>query len=208
LLTPNYILTAAHCVDTAISTIEVVLGAHNIRDETEATQVRLVATEYGHHELWSRLTMRNDIAWIKLPQAVELNENIQLTKIPTRSQAENTFVDEPALASGWGKDSDEAAGISEVLRSVEIPIITNEACDVAYGGVIYDSHICANGTNGRSTCNGDSGGPLVLTSDSTQIGLTSFGISLGCEIGWPAAFTRVSSFLDWLATNTDVQIQD
>ena len=41
---------------------------------------------------------------------------------------------------------------------------------------------------------GDSGGPLYLFNTDTetykQIGITSFGSSLGCEIGWHAGFTR------------------
>jgi secreted trypsin-like serine protease len=39
-----------------------------------------------------------------------------------------------------------------------------------------------------------------------QIGVTSFGISFGCEIGWPAVFTRVTEYLDWIAENSDVEI--
>ncbi len=40
---------------------------------------------------------------------------------------------------------------------------------------------------------GDSGGPLYLVSEAgvhKQIGITSFGSSLGCEIGMHAGFTR------------------
>jgi secreted trypsin-like serine protease len=61
------------------------------------------------------------------------------------------------------------------------------------------------------TFQGDSGGPLIITdSDNapTQIGLTSFGIALGCEIGWPPAFTRVTSFLSWIESETGIPIRD
>ena len=43
------------------------------------------------------------------------------------------------------------------------------------------------------TMQGDSGGPLYLVSEAgvhKQIGITSFGSSLGCEIGMHAGFTR------------------
>jgi len=42
---------------------------------------------------------------------------------------------------------------------------------------------------------GDSGGPLhVITSDGRykQVGITSFGLVFGCELGLHAAFTRTS----------------
>lgn len=48
---------------------------------------------------------------------------------------------------------------------------------------------------------GDSGGPLVVyESDGrpTLVGITSFGIGFGCQVSWPPAFTRVSSYLDWI----------
>jgi len=52
---------------------------------------------------------------------------------------------------------------------------------------------------------GDSGGPLiVLESDGiyTQVGIVSFGAAAGCTLGYPAAFTRVTSFLSWISANT------
>ncbi|PSN56185.1 hypothetical protein C0J52_01416 [Blattella germanica] len=58
---------------------------------------------------------------------------------------------------------------------------------------------------------GDSGGPLtVLESDGqiTQVGVVSFGISFGCEIGWPLAFARVTYYLDWIAATTGIPIRN
>ena len=49
---------------------------------------------------------------------------------------------------------------------------------------------------------GDSGGPLIY--NGIQVGLTSFGATAGCEIGYPSGFTRISHFRDWILTNTGV----
>jgi secreted trypsin-like serine protease len=52
---------------------------------------------------------------------------------------------------------------------------------------------------------GDSGGPLViLESDGlyTEVGIVSFGSSSGCTAGYPAAFTRVTSYLSWISAYT------
>ena len=52
---------------------------------------------------------------------------------------------------------------------------------------------------------GDSGGPLVyLECDGvyTQVGIVSFGAAAGCELGYPAAFTRVTSYLNWISSKT------
>lgn len=50
---------------------------------------------------------------------------------------------------------------------------------------------------------GDSGGPLtvVVGGTITQIGIVSFGAAAGCHLGHPAAFARVTSFLDWINAN-------
>ena len=55
---------------------------------------------------------------------------------------------------------------------------------------------------------GDSGGPLIfLESDTvyTQVGIVSFGAAAGCQLGYPAAFTRVTSYLGWITANTAVR---
>ena len=55
---------------------------------------------------------------------------------------------------------------------------------------------------------GDSGGPLVYRESDgayTQVGIVSFGAAAGCELGYPAAFTRVTSFLSWISSNADLR---
>ena len=113
--------------------------------------------------------------------------------------------------SGWGKPTDDAGGISPVLRDATVDTITNTACALQFPINVDHRNICISGKDGTSTCNvgcivpynyklyqylltqGDSGGPLeYLYEDGKyrQIGITSFGSALGCEIGMHAAFTR------------------
>ena len=54
---------------------------------------------------------------------------------------------------------------------------------------------------------GDSGGPLVYKEKDgkyTQVGIVSFVAAAGCELGYPAGFTRVNKFLCWIAKYTDI----
>jgi secreted trypsin-like serine protease len=69
-----------------------------------------------------------------------------------------------ATASGWGLPSDGAETISDVLRSVQVPVGANSGCNLYYFGVIQDTHLCTASDGGKSTCSGDSGGPLVASS--------------------------------------------
>jgi hypothetical protein len=54
---------------------------------------------------------------------------------------------------------------------------------------------------------GDSGGPLVLFRYGyyTQVGIVSFGATK-CEGGYPAGFTRVTSYLSWIQSVTSIPI--
>ncbi|CAG2054859.1 unnamed protein product [Timema podura] len=125
-----------------------------------------------------------------------------------------TFENRTALVSGWGRTLDNATGISDELNFVNLTILTNLECAESYvPGVVISSTICARGTEHRSTCRGDSGGPLVVdratnytqgerSTNYTQIGVVSFVARSGCASGAPSGYVRVTSFLDWLATNT------
>lgn len=81
-------------------------------------------------------------------------------------------------------------------------MITHAECEDDFG-ILEDSIICTSGANETGICNGDSGGPL--TTDGTLIGVASFGI-IFCLPGFASAFTKVTSFLDWIEANSEVQI--
>lgn len=36
------------------------------------------------------------------------------------------------------------------------------------------------------------------------VGIVSFGAQLGCTLGFPAGFTRVTSYLDWINEHKDL----
>ena len=55
---------------------------------------------------------------------------------------------------------------------------------------------------------GDSGGPLVYQESDgryTEVGIVSFGVTISCTQGYPVGFTRVSSYLNWITSNSGVR---
>jgi len=212
LISDEWVLTAAHCTMDA-SSMRVMLGAHNVREANEDGRLEVETTDFFHHPDYSQITLHNDLALIHLPQAINFTDNIRPICLPSYSEAGSVWANEDVVASGWGKPTDDATSISPVLRWVETNTITNLLCALEFPTVINKNIICISGKDGKSTCNGDSGGPLYLTTRSErytttykQIGITSFGSSLGCEIGWHAGFTRTASFLEWIETNTNLAI--
>ncbi|XP_063599851.1 chymotrypsin BI-like [Penaeus indicus] len=195
LISNEWVLTAAHCVDGS-SVVEVVMGAHNIR-QFEPSQISMTSYNFFTHENWNSWLLVNDIALIKLPAPVTFNQHIQPVRLPAFDVSAGSSV----TPTGWGKPSDAANGISDVLRQVTVPVISNTECSL-YFGTIGNGNICISTTGGHSTCNGDSGGPLNY--GGITYGITSFGSNAGCEKGYPAVFTRVTHYLDWIRQKTGV----
>ncbi|KDR11874.1 Chymotrypsin BI [Zootermopsis nevadensis] len=193
-----WVLTAAHC---AGSTYELRLGANRV-DSIESGAVVVNSRNSIVHGSYNENTINNDIAVIRLTAAVSLSTYIS----PVRLRNLNSdLAGESTRVSGWGKTSDSSNSISTTLNYVDLTVITNTVCANTYGNIITATKICVSTPNGQSTCNGDSGGALTyLESDGryTQVGIVSFGSSAGCQRGYPAAFTRVTSYLSWISSNT------
>ncbi|XP_026108465.1 clotting factor B-like [Carassius auratus] len=98
--------------------------------------------------------------------------------------------------------------LPNTLQQVMIPVVSNSACDNAYGGVnisITSNMICAGLINqgGKDSCQGDSGGPMVSKNGSLwiQSGVASFGE--GCaDPKYPGVYSRVSEYQDWIKSYT------
>jgi len=42
----------------------------------------------------------------------------------------------------------------------------------------------------------------IFTFFHLKVGVVSFGSSAGCEVGYPAGFSRTEYYLDWIMSNT------
>ncbi|XP_039965385.1 serine protease 1-like isoform X9 [Bactrocera neohumeralis] len=201
LIGSQWVLTAAHCTD-GVQSVTVYLGA-TVRTSAEIT-VTVSSSNIIIHSGWNSNTLKNDISLIKI-SSVSYSSRVQPVSLPAISSSYSNYVGATAVASGWGKISDSATSVTTNLQYAYVPVVANTVCSSVYGtSIVTSSNICISTTGGVSTCNGDSGGPLVDTSSGVQIGLTSFGAAAGCAKGYPAAFTRVTSYLDWIKSNTGI----
>ncbi|KAL1501554.1 hypothetical protein ABEB36_006855 [Hypothenemus hampei] len=197
IISNQWVLTAAHCVDTATS-VQIIVGAHNPRTTVnEPTQVRLAANARTVHTGWNSNTLANDIALLRAA-SIPVGQS-GISRINLAAASAGTFAGSTAVLSGWGRTSDASSAIATELRTVQLPVLTNAVCQQTWS--IGAQHICTSGANGRGACNGDSGGPLVV--NGVQVGVVSFGNRI-CAAGAPSAYARVSHFRSWISSNSGV----
>merc|ERR1711992_309710 len=206
LISEKWVMTAAHCVEDALY-FDIMAGAHNVRAGSEPHRVEITSYNGWTHPQWDHSTLANDLALIELPSPIDFNDYISPSCMPEKGDTADES--ELVTVTGWGKPSDSAGGISPVLRMVsDLPCISNAECNDFYG-IVGDGIVCIDTTGGKGSCNGDSGGPLVMKAGMkaagqawNQVGIVSFGSSAGCEVGYPAGFTRTEYYLDWITSET------
>jgi secreted trypsin-like serine protease len=180
LVRPEWVLTAAHCLDQVTpEQLSFALG-RKVRsggggEDIQAAQI-VVNDQYngGGH----------DVGVVRLSRAaVE-----QPAQIVATSQSDLWSPGRTATVIGWGATNVVAGQIglaSDQLLEVQVPIRTDAECAQSYPlDWEGDTMMCAGETGGgKDSCNGDSGGPLFVPNASNQLfvaGVVSFGT--GCAI--------------------------
>lgn len=206
LISDRYVLTAAHCVD-GVTSGYVYLGAHNIEKE-EDSRIKVNGKSFTTHPGWNPNDLHNDLGLIELETPVEFNENIQPVNLPSYSDVDTDLTDETVTIIGWGRVGtyDELPGY---LKKVDNPVVSNKECNDLYG-IITDEHICTGSEGPQGICFGDSGSSVNWRRPDgklVQVGINSF-IAYDCESEYPNGETRVTSYLDFLAENTNAVIEN
>lgn len=155
LISINYVLTAAHCLDTS-TFASVLLGAHNVSMNSETTrQIQLLGTRHFKiHENYNATQYQFDIALLQLTSPVTLNSAVSLINLPRLAQADTSFAANVATISGWGRYLDTTDLLSDVLRYVDLTILDNSACTPFFGTAVTAQKICSSGANRVGPCGG------------------------------------------------------
>lgn len=199
ILTKNVVVTAAHCAQPG-QRFRLVFGAHEIHNETGPVVVRHSVKKLVHERYRDDGVYSNDIALLYFDEPLVFNERIQPIKLPTNERA--LYYNAKVTMSGWGLLSSSEREVAPVLHFVQSRVVTNLYCRARFFfQAVNPTNICVSGWWAKGTCQGDSGGPLVVydaAGEPTLVGITSFGVSFGCQLSWPDVFTRVSSYLQWI----------
>ncbi|XP_030374550.1 chymotrypsin-2 [Scaptodrosophila lebanonensis] len=197
LISPNRVLTAAHCVNGQnASRISVVAG---VRDLNDSTGYRSQVTSYEMNENYQEL-VTSDIAILKIEPPFELDGK-RVDKIDV-SGTELVGADQPVVLTGWGSvfhfGNGPFAKYPTRLQRLSYKTLSNDKCKRTMTQ-LTDTEICALERFGKGACNGDSGGPLVMQNGDSlkQVGVVSYGTAF-CASNSPDVYTRVSMFDSWI----------
>jgi len=206
LVSDEWLVTAAHCVDVSGGELSVMLGSHDLTANNEPHRKEISISQAIMHPSYN--FPHNDIAVMKLSEKVEFNDNIRPICLPNKREQKEAFFGTDTIAIGWGQ-ADNGNGV-EGLRQVDLTTITEEE-QVPYCDGGYPSVLCVNTQRGSvGVCFGDSGSPLNWARDNGQfvtIGAASFVID-GCQTNNPSGYSRVTENLDWISEKTGIPIED
>ncbi|USH01893.1 serine protease [Grimontia kaedaensis] len=218
IISDNYVLTAAHCVDGfRAGDIKIFAGF----ESREYSGVGISASAVTMHPDYEDFQFTADIALVKLASALPSTvKPIRLLSPTEQSEMDTEFngaASQNLYVSGWGSTSTNGDA-SQYLRKTYLNGVRDLSCSwvnqFGYDQNLADAYVCANETFTTGICSGDSGGPLVWQNKNNAgdadmgyraVGIVSFSSAFfGC--GSPSAedgFSQISTYYDWINQNMD-----
>ncbi|MGF1768594.1 serine protease [Enterovibrio makurazakiensis] len=223
----EWVLTAAHCLDTggddddfslaSANSVSVYTGTATINGAGFASFQSSVDTIHAHNG-YDKTTLANDIALIKLSSSIHSNASSVVladTAVQTAVEATADLSQQDLLLTGWGFIDVNRNTSTNDLQKATLSTVSDSACASSWGATLTDvagyesKYFCAQ-ESGRGACNGDSGGPLVWFDPSraadsdagaTLVGLVSFGVNFQCASpSFPDVYTQVSNYRSWISS--------
>ena len=207
---PSWVVTAAHCVSTAIRVgegytlaaadpekLQLLTGTNVLSRGGSARQISRIILHPEFRIVKQKIPI-NDIALLKISDAPNL------TPLPMASaeQAVSMLADgESVRIFGWGTALFGPNNpVSNTLLYTFVDVVGRSHCNTnaAFDGAVTDTMFCA-GFGYSDACQGDSGGPAVGYANGVPylLGLVSWGV--GCaNRGCPGVYTNVTKFNAWI----------
>ncbi|XP_068723572.1 zinc metalloproteinase nas-15-like [Montipora capricornis] len=199
LVTPEWVVTAAHCISSTNPSYYVLrLGDHNSH-RNEGTEQNIGASRVIKHPAYDSRRNNNDIALLKLSRPATINARVSPACLP-----QGNYIVPPGTTcytTGWGKIR-HPGNSHNILQQAKISPVSESVCKRKNGYGITRAMLCA-GVQGTRLggCHGDSGASFVCRDNGglwVLQGAVSWG-SRDCDAFKKyTVFARVSVFREWI----------
>ena len=191
LISPQIVLTAAHCVD-GYGIYYVQLKSNTL----EGDSLLIQADATWKSPRYNNRNVQNDLGLIYLSEPVY---DVKPVRVAKKSATRVVDTLSSFTIYGWGRDQNgELASFlrysklesqREAARSKFTSKQFNDTTTIAAGKYLRDERVYSGG------CRGDSGGPLTarIKGVETLVGITSYG-ARSCRAKVPTVFTKVSYY--------------
>jgi secreted trypsin-like serine protease len=209
LIAPQWVVTAAHCVNYPdAGHIEVAYGGTNWKETPRAQVTKIIV-----HPEFSTTTYSANIALLQLDHPLDLSPlSISTVAEPAgdipNGRAQNSNQGgrpelNDAVVAGWGVffEGEPAEGLN-IQRHLSVKFVPRATCNSPdyYGGRVQADQLCAeSGLQGIDVCNGFSGAPLMVP-ESGELRLQGIVIwGEGCaRKNKPTVYLNVTAYVDWI----------
>ncbi|XP_065067993.1 uncharacterized protein LOC135693432 isoform X3 [Rhopilema esculentum] len=206
LVAPNWVVTAAHCVSgKSAMRFKIRVGEHKFTVSSEGKHQDIQVQKVIPHPQYSRQTLNNDIALMKLSLPVTFGKYVKPVCLPDHDQ--EVPIGTKCFITGWGKIK-HPGRMHHTLQQGKMPVVSNDKCSSLntknLGIKITENMVCAGhgGSTRVSGCHGDSGGPFVCQTGPNGSWVLHGAVSWGsgrCDAtqGY-TVFARVSKYKKWI----------
>ncbi|KAL7011088.1 hypothetical protein ACKWTF_014084 [Chironomus riparius] len=147
---------------------------------------------------------KTDIAIIKLKWKPRKSVLIKNVELPRKAECEKNSDGENVKFTGFGKIFiNGVTSFTDKKKKINMKIIENQKCEIFFRGIeksrVNSKIFC--GLSQTVTCVGDSGSAVTKTTQDGKTileGLLSFGAKQCHGQNFPAAFTKVACFIEWI----------
>ncbi|XP_005101410.2 uncharacterized protein LOC101863910 [Aplysia californica] len=209
IISPYFVLTAGHCVDSYMSfdSLMVIAGTTHLSRLGQTGRRHYIRRVILHPGFV--FGKANDIALLELKTPLEYSDYIKPLCFPEEDDV-FTMANECHIA-GWGHLQGNGGAPSRNLQQTKLSLWDTNKCNSSFmwDGLIKEDEICAGYYNGLiAPCYGDSGSAVACKDEFgtwKSVGVASYVFQTCNVASKPSVFAATLPYLDWIKNQTVCQ---